>query len=50
MIYCAFCDNEAEYVIDNTNTPICNACKEVYICGQVNPNAVLEEIIPEDED
>ena len=41
--YCAFCDNEAEWIIDNTDTPICTACKQVYICGQANPDATIKE-------
>lgn len=48
-LFCAFCDMEAEYIIDNTNTPICPACKIVYISGQANPTACLEEIPMEEE-
>ena len=50
MKYCIFCENKAEYVIDNTNAPICPACKEVYICGQGNPEGVFKEEPEEPEE
>lgn len=48
--FCIFCDNEAEYIIDNTQAPICPACKQVYVSGQANPDGCFIEIPLEDED
>jgi len=42
--YCVFCKNEAEYLIEDTNTPICPACKIVYQSGQANPDAGFIDI------
>ena len=49
MKFCIFCDNEAEFVIDNTNAPICPACKQVYISGQTNPRDIMIDLPDEDE-
>jgi len=42
--FCIFCDNKAEYIIDNTQTPICPSCKQVYVAGQANSDASITEI------
>ena len=42
--FCVFCDNLAEYVIENTRSPICAACKIVYASGKANPKACFKEI------
>jgi hypothetical protein len=34
VTFCAFCEMEAEYIIDNTQTPICPACKQVFRAGK----------------
>ena len=53
IVYCTFCDCEAEYMIihrageDNNphafRTPACWHCADIYECGQANPSA---RIIP----
>ena len=48
--YCVFCENEAEYMIDNTGTPICPACKIVYKAGQANPEAGFDDIEIDEDD
>jgi len=45
MKHCQFCDCEAEYIIVDTNSPICSACKDVYECGQASPDAEFEDIL-----
>jgi hypothetical protein len=46
--FCMFCENEAEYMINDTQcskpAPICPACQQVYIYGQCSPNAEFTEI------
>ncbi|MEE9539958.1 MAG: hypothetical protein V3V85_00510 [Candidatus Thorarchaeota archaeon] len=44
MQHCAFCEAEATHIIEQTNTPICQSCKEVYKCGQASPDSTFEEI------
>jgi hypothetical protein len=43
-IYCAFCDNKATHKIDRSNTPICQACLEVYEAGQSNPEGTITSL------
>ena len=40
-VYCAFCDNEAEYMITETKTPICEHCQEVYEIGSSNQGTIV---------
>jgi len=48
MKFCIFCENKAEYVVDNTQALLCPACREVYLSGQGNPEGVFDEL-PEDD-
>jgi len=42
MRCCAFCDNEALYVIEETDTPLCYHCQELYVLGKENQGTVTE--------
>ena len=44
MTYCSFCEIEAEYIIVDTKTPICPACKRVMEVGQASPDSTIETI------
>ena len=44
VLYCAFCQSEADSVIVETDTPICNSCLDVYQCGQASPESTFEEL------
>jgi len=40
MRHCAFCDNDAMYVIEETDTPLCIHCQELYTLGKENQGTV----------
>ena len=48
-IYCAFCEMDSDFMIKESKTPICSACKKVYLAGQASPNATLERLPDDDE-
>ncbi len=39
-VYCAFCDSEADYMITETETPICENCKNIYEIGKENQGTI----------
>ncbi len=39
-VYCAFCDQEADYIIAETKTPICENCKNIYELGKENQGTI----------
>jgi hypothetical protein len=41
---CGFCMGTASYMIERSQTPICEACVEVYKAGQSNPEGGLRPI------
>jgi len=38
--YCAFCGTEATHKIEETDTPLCYTCREVYIMGKENQGTI----------
>jgi O-acetyl-ADP-ribose deacetylase (regulator of RNase III) len=46
--YCIFCGSVAEYMIEDTNAPICSACKIIYEYGQGRPEATFVNITMEE--
>ena len=38
MKICAFCDNEAVFVVVRSGAPLCEHCALVYEAGQTNPD------------
>lgn len=43
-VFCAFCDEEAESVIERSSCPICPNCLQIYEAGQSNPKGNLVDI------
>ena len=46
MEYCANCDNIAENIIPDTNTPLCGTCSTAYEWGQ---NGIPIDLIPQNQ-
>jgi len=40
--YCAICESEATHHIQDTLTPLCSTCKEVYELGKENQGKIVE--------
>jgi len=41
---CANCNNEAYWIVENDQIPLCYTCKTAYQWGQENPNAIIIDI------
>jgi hypothetical protein len=40
-MYCGFCDNEAEYMIEGTEAPLCPHCQEMYELGKEGQGTIV---------
>lgn len=43
-LFCMFCDNEADYIIERSKSGLCRGCSEPYLCGMSSPDGRITDI------